>query len=142
RGVSMNPSIVRRTLWAISSLFFVGSLAGCGPQSGTYANLDEEETAGYSSPQTIVCGKIPYTEPDGREGSVLEQYVVTAMNRKLRLHPDFAASIGMTEVSDCEGGRAFMTAYASYKKAHPAFDDGDTRDWTPPPNPGPPPGAP
>jgi hypothetical protein len=138
----MNPSIVHRTLWATSSLVFVGSVAGCGPESGTYARFDEEETAGYSSPMAIVCGEIKYTEPDGREGTQVEEYVVTAINRKLRLHPEFAAAIGMTRVSDCDGGRAFMKAYASYKGAHPAFEDGDVRDWTPPPRLGPPPGAP
>jgi hypothetical protein len=68
--------------------------------------------------------------------------MLSAINHKLSQYPDFAASAGLQVVNDCDGGRAFMLAYASYAASHPGFDADeppapaliDDPDATPPPD--------
>src|SRR5439155_1013102 len=66
--------------------------------------------------------------------------MATAIERKLRLHPDFAASFGRQEVRDCNTAQAYFDAYDAWLRAHPDFDALDPLDLRIPPNPGPPPG--
>jgi len=70
-----------------------------------------KEEAACRFPGTVVCGA-------GGKGV----FVLTAINRKLRRYPDFAAAVNIHCVRDCAGGEAFSTAYRNYAAAHPGFD--------------------
>lgn len=86
----------------------------------------ERTTHAASGPKAVVCGVVARgdeVEP--------ELYMLSAMNNKLSLYPDFAAAIGMDSVSDCESARAFYDAYAGYAAEHPDFDAQQPLDPTP-----------
>jgi hypothetical protein len=67
---------------------------------------------------TIACGMTAM--PDGRLEP--EVYMLSAMNNKLRVYPEFAAALGMSSVSSCESARAFMSGYVDYLARFPDFD--------------------
>jgi hypothetical protein len=58
-----------------------------------------------------------------------EVYSFPQMNARLRKYPEFAATIGFSEVTTCEDARHFSKRYMEYKAAHPSFDDeGPTKE--------------
>lgn len=88
---------------------------GCGsePPATELDDLAEDVETGQS--RVVVCNE--YQDIKDRE-----VYVISAMNRKLYYFPDFAKTIGMRAVSDCEGARAFVRGYRDYRNTHPHFD--------------------
>jgi hypothetical protein len=67
-----------------------------------------------------------------------EVYMLSAMNRKLQYYPEFASTIGMDSVRDCDGARRFMRSYAEYRMSHVDFDANQPLDPNPPQSPSPP----
>ncbi len=43
------------------------------------------------------------------------------MNARLRKYPDFAATVGLSEVKTCENARHYDRRYAEYKTAAPGL---------------------
>lgn len=65
---------------------------------------------------SIVCDS-----PD-TVGGAPAVYMLSAMNHKLQHYPEFAATIGIDLVRDCESGQRFMDGYVAYRADHPHFD--------------------
>jgi hypothetical protein len=58
-----------------------------------------------------------------------EVYSFPQMNAHLRKYPDFAATVGLSEVKTCEDARHYDRRYAEYRKLHPEFDyEGPTKE--------------
>ncbi|HMF43573.1 MAG TPA: carboxypeptidase-like regulatory domain-containing protein [Polyangia bacterium] len=69
------------------------------------------EEAACRYPDTVVCGT-------GGQGV----YVLSAINRKIRRFPDFAAAVNIHCVPDCASAEVWSKAYRDYAAAHPGFD--------------------
>ncbi len=121
----LNP---RRVLAAAGACLAV---LGCGASEGdTFTTPKATQPAtpagADSRPKSIVCGDAM------TEGAFEpELYMLSAMNNKLRAYPEFAAALGMDEVSDCDSARAFYEGLESYSKDHPGFDGDQPLDPTP-----------
>jgi hypothetical protein len=94
------------------ALFSPGCSSRGEPRTGTTATSD-----------TIICGFYPAVSSTGEAIERPEYYLLSAMNRKLKQFPDFAAAAGMNSVSDCPGARNVYRAYASFSRSHPRFDE-------------------
>jgi len=85
----------------------------------------------------VVCTPSSELASDGLEP---ELYMVSAMNHKLGAFPDFASTVGIDVVSDCESARRFSNAYVQYASNHPGFDSNEAMapllaaDTSPPPS--------
>src|SRR4051794_16957150 len=101
-GLSMRRSEFEKL--AIAAVA-VGGIAGCG--GAPEGPVEDSDSQSYA----VVCGYSRTMDADGQPNTIPEMYVVTAMNRKLRLHPDLASSFGRQTVEDCDGARRFMAAY-------------------------------
>jgi hypothetical protein len=44
------------------------------------------------------------------------------MNNKLLHFPDFANTVPIKPITDCESARAYMKAYDAYQTSNPGFD--------------------
>jgi hypothetical protein len=85
-----------------------------------------------SAPQGVISHKIfnidalwcgeSSTYGDAESAPRNEWYSLTAMNTRLQNYPDFAASAGITNVTDCASARKVMSAYEAYADLHPGFD--------------------
>ena len=81
---------------------------------------------------SIICGEA--AQPGGRR----EIYVLSAINKTIRNHPDFANAVNIHCVRDCAEARAFTKAYEDYGNAHPDFDADEPLPPSEPPPPPPP----
>jgi hypothetical protein len=89
----------------------------CASQGGCGAKTDAVKV-----PSTLVCGTYEAIQPDGTSQTRPQYYIVSAMNRKLEYFPEFATTIGMASVANCNDADKFAAAYAAYFKTHPYFD--------------------
>ena len=90
---------------------------GSGPAAGT---TDATESSG--PPTSVLCSV-------GDADSGPEYYRFEPMNRKLKYYPDFAAAIGIAQVSDCDSARRYAGGYFDYVRAHPGFDSGQPLEY-------------
>ena len=133
RGTSLSGEMPRFGRWIIALCLPALNVAGCGsdPNQGDPSDdtLHEATAAVLSCPSTTM----------GADGNPLtETYSLEVINRKLRLHANFAASLGLkSRVADCDTARWFMGRYNDYAGTHP----GELDDPNPSPlaYPGPPP---
>jgi hypothetical protein len=100
---------------------------GCSapPQSdisafgGASETPDDEEPFDPLKPlASIICD----TPARGGGEPGVAVYVVSAMNHKLATYPDFAAAVGLQQVSECDGANQFVAGYRDYSREHPGFD--------------------
>jgi hypothetical protein len=82
------------------------------PQPGSF----EAKLCHYPAGQGIVCGA------PTRANHLGEFYVLSAINNHLRNFPEFAKSVGIYCVHDCESARLYMKALREYRAVHPDFD--------------------
>jgi hypothetical protein len=153
----MNPSIGRRALSAPGWLALLSLVSSCSgetprptpsnegpppsePEIG--APVEELSTSVDAIPLAVDCGVRAYVDENGETRKEPTFFVVNAIERKLRRHPDFAAAFGRQQVRDCATARAYFDAYHAYYESHPGFDDHDADEVLIPPPPGPPPGPP
>jgi hypothetical protein len=90
--------------------------------------LGKEEAACVFK-ETVFCGTKP-TE---------EYYRLSVINRMIRRYPQFAATVRIHCVRDCEDARRYTKAYQEYSEAHPGFDEDEPLDMLYEREPAPPP---
>ena len=91
-------------------------LSGSG-QPATVRQLAVSNALGETT-----CSETDLGEFRGGRVVYRETYSFPALNQRLAKYPELAATIGMTEIKDCEDARLFTRRYFEYKRSHPDFD--------------------
>jgi hypothetical protein len=125
---------MKRGSWATGTIFGAALAVGCGPAASSTGTLSTDQ-------EVLLCEEFTLLNEDGTSFKEHERYIRSAIDRKLRLYPELAATLGFDHVSSCEEGRAFMQGLADYAAVHPGFDDDEPYEapehTDPGPNPGP-----